>query len=77
MDSKEKFDDPPAENLHGLLSDLKPLIVTLKKCEKDMSQPKSEEIAWEAAQEADVKHRRKLPGLPQKQDGARHILECG
>ena len=29
-DSKEKFDDPPAENLHGLLSDLKPLIVSLK-----------------------------------------------
>ena len=53
-DSKEKFDDPPAENLHGLLSDLKPLIISLKKCEKDMSQPKSEEIAWKAAQEADL-----------------------
>ena len=52
-DSKEKFDDPPAENLHGLLSDLKPLIISLKKCDKDMSHPKSEEVAWKAAQEAD------------------------
>ena len=43
-DSSEKFDDPPAENLHGLLSDLKPLIISLKKCEKDMSQPKSKKL---------------------------------
>jgi hypothetical protein len=52
--TKENFEDPPKENLHGLLNDLKPLLLTIKECEREMFQPKSEENAWAAAQDADV-----------------------
>ena len=52
--SKEKFEDPPKDNLHGLLKDLKPLLKMIKSCEAEMFQPKSEETAWAAAQDSDV-----------------------